>query len=64
MKNVFIFTLIASILLMISYYVIDSYRFVSSTYSKYCYLSTKEVNKNIKNRLYYSTLAECGKPLK
>ena len=49
--------------IFIAYSIIDSYKFVSSKYSKYCYNSDR-VNQNIKDRLYYKTLAECGKPLK
>lgn len=46
-----------------TYTIVDSYKFVSSKYSKYCYHS-RDVNRNIKDRLYYKTLAECNKPLK
>ena len=37
--------------------------FVSSQYSKYCYHKGYE-NKNIRERMYFSTLEECAKPLK
>ncbi len=36
--------------------------YVSSKYSKYCYIKG-DVNRNIKVKLYYKTLAKCGKPL-
>lgn len=49
--------------IFIAYSIIDSFKFVSSKYSKYCYNSDR-VNQNIKDRLYYKTLEECGKPLK
>lgn len=39
---------------------IDSY--VTGYYARYCYKSGSE-NKNIKNKLYFDSLYECGKPL-
>lgn len=41
----------------------SSYRFVSSSYSKYCYPSNA-VNSEIKHPIHYQTEAQCGKPLK
>lgn len=37
--------------------------FVTGYYAKYCYRDGEE-NKNIKEKLHYQTLEECGKPLK
>lgn len=55
--------ILVAMCMFVTYSIVDSYKFVSSEYSKYCYNSDK-VNKNIKDRLYYKTLEECGKPLK
>ena len=41
----------------------SSRNFVTSKYSKYCYNIGKE-NHNIKIKIYYKTLEDCGKPLK
>lgn len=37
--------------------------YVTSEYSKYCYKNGSE-NKNIKVKIYYSSLVECGKEYK
>jgi hypothetical protein len=59
--------IIAIIYLSLSIYIMYDYtfnnNFVSSEYSKYCY-SKDNINKNIKHRIYYKTLENCGKPLK
>jgi uncharacterized membrane protein YkgB len=47
----------------ITYERLRSHDFVTSKYSKYCY-KNQNVNKNIKEKIYYKTLALCGKPLK
>ena len=39
----------------------DERAFLTSTYSKYCY---RYGEKNLKNKIYYKTVEECGKPLK
>lgn len=41
----------------------SNHAFVTGIYSKYCYQSGKE-NKNIKVKIYYESLSNCGKPLK
>lgn len=42
---------------------INHANFVSSKDSKYCYNKGSE-NKNMKVKIYYETLIDCGKPLK
>lgn len=37
--------------------------FVTSVYSQYCYFNGSE-NGNIKVKIYYESLIQCGKPLK
>lgn len=37
-------------------------KYVTSTYSKYCYPS-ENPHPNMKKLIYYKTLGECGKPL-
>jgi hypothetical protein len=58
-----ILIILLAMFMFTTYSIVDSYRFVSSKYSKYCY-NSRDVNKNIKDRLYYKTLEECNKPLK
>lgn len=41
----------------------EGHQYVTSSYSKYCYPNRQE-NKNIKTKIYYSSLETCGKPLK
>lgn len=42
---------------------IQSKNYVTGAYAKYCYVNG-HVNSNIKKRLYYSNLSDCGKSLR
>lgn len=42
---------------------VESKEFVTGVYGKFCYKSGCEDGR-IKKKIYYSTLSECGKPLK
>ena len=63
----YIFGLVTILIIFISGVFIDyrvtNMRYVTSQYSKYCYQRGNE-NKNIKHKVYYKSLEECGKTLK
>lgn len=40
-----------------------SYKYVRGKYGEYCYKINSE-NDNIKHKILFKTLADCGKPLK
>ena len=62
-----IISLILILIIVTSTFIVEARdrntQYVSSKYSKYCYCKGEE-SKNIKYKVYYKSLEECGKTFK
>lgn len=61
---VFLVSLVFIWIMVVSYFVYDMIKrpdFVTSPYSKYCYVIGQE--PDLQSKIYFSNLRDCGKPL-